>query len=52
MKKIPVSFTERQYILLNKEKKITGCSIASIIRNSIEQYFKNNNGGEDTSFED
>ena len=40
MKKILISFTERQYILLHDEKKQTGCSIGSIIRNSFEDHLR------------
>ena len=39
MRKILIAFTEKQYKRLHLEKQKTGNSIASIIRNVIEQYF-------------
>jgi hypothetical protein len=44
MKKIGIFFTERQHTLLKKEKKKTGCSIGSIVRNLIEEHFKKQKG--------
>jgi len=48
MKKIPISFTERQLERLRLEKQKTGNSIASIIRDKIEkQYFDKKQAEED-----
>ena len=44
MQKIPISFTKRQYKLLHDEKKKTGCSIGSIVRMSVEDHFRQQDG--------
>ena len=40
IKQTSIGFNERQYKLLHKEKKRTGCSIGSIVRTSIEDHFQ------------
>jgi len=44
MKKILISITERQHKKLHNEKKLTGCSMGSIIRTSIEDHFRKKEG--------
>lgn len=39
MKQIPISFTQGQYDALKKRSSETGCSMGSIIRNLLADYF-------------
>lgn len=41
LKRTGFCVNQHQYNLLSEESKQTGCSIASIIRNSIAEHFKN-----------
>jgi len=43
MKRMLISLTERQIAFLEEEKRATGLPFASIVRNSLEQHFRQSN---------
>ena len=41
MKQRPIAFNERQYEKLREESRLSGSSIASIVRLAVEEYLRN-----------